>query len=237
MAKRSVKKGARKPKKKTAKPVKKVAKKGKKKPTKKKALKAPSKSSKKTRKKMAKKKVAKKTKKKVAKVKKTVAKAKKTSTKKKVVKRAPKRVVSKAKKVTKKVAKSHTKNNNKKRKSEKIAALLLAEREKILSELTHLEEMSLDKSQKEASGDLSGYSIHLADVASDNEEIEKVLRLRSILEEKIKWIDVALLKVKNGDFGICEECGEFIGIERLRVKPEAKYCIKCRAKLEAVGQY
>jgi len=127
------------------------------------------------------------------------------------------------------------KNDNKKNKN--IEAILLEERAKVVYELTRLEEISLDKSQREASGDLSGYSIHLADVASDSEEIEKVLKLRSYFEGKVKWIDDALLKVKNGAFGVCEECGEFIGVERLRARPEAKHCIKCRAKLEATGHY
>ena len=175
---------------------------------------------------------------------------------KKTIKTAPKKTVKiKAKKTTKKLAKpikrigikkeikspvknkiiSNGKNENKKNKE--IEALLLEERIKVVHELTRLEEISLDKSQREASGDLSGYSIHLADVASDNEEIEKVLKLRSYFEGKVKWIDDALLKVKNGAFGICEECGAFIGIERLRVRPEAKLCIKCKAKMEAVGQY
>jgi DnaK suppressor protein len=191
--------------------------------------------------------------------KKTIIKsAKKTVEKlvKKTIKTANKKTVKiKAKKTTKKLTKPITeirtkkenkspdkhkiiiseKNENKKNKG--IEALLHEERDKVVYELTRLEEISLDKSQREASGDLSGYSIHLADVASDNEEIEKVLKLRSYFEGKIKWIDDALLKVKNGAFGICEECGEFIGVERLRVRPEAKLCIKCKAKMEAVGQY
>jgi len=191
--------------------------------------------------------------------KKTIIKSAKKTVKKlvkKTIKTAHKKTVKiKAKKTTKKLTKpikeigikkeirSPDKNKtiitkkNENKKNKEIEALLLEERVKVVHELTRLEEISLDKSQREASGDLSGYSIHLADVASDSEEIEKVLKLRSYFEGKVKWIDDALLKVKNGVFGICEECGEFIGVERLRVRPEAKLCIKCKAKMEAVGQY
>ena len=191
--------------------------------------------------------------------KKTIIKSAKKTVKKsvkKTIKTAHKKTVKiKAKKTTKKLTKpikkigikkeirSPDKNKtivtekNENKKNKEIEALLLEERIKVVHELTRLEEISLDKSQREASGDLSGYSIHLADVASDNEEIEKVLKLRSHFEGKVKWIDDALLKVKNGAFGVCEECGAFIGVERLRVRPEAKLCIKCKAKMEAVGQY
>ena len=58
-----------------------------------------------------------------------------------------------------------------------------------------------------------------------------------MIEEKLKWIDTALEKVTNGAFGICEECGCFIGIERLMAKPESRYCITCRSLMESNGKY
>lgn len=42
----------------------------------------------------------------------------------------------------------------------------------------------------------------------------------------------ALGKIKKGTYGICEMCEEEVGIERLRVKPHAKYCIVCRPLVE-----
>ena len=41
-------------------------------------------------------------------------------------------------------------------------------------------------------------------------------------------IDIALAKIKEGTFGICEMCEECVGVLRLKVKPHAKYCIDCR---------
>jgi DnaK suppressor protein len=41
-------------------------------------------------------------------------------------------------------------------------------------------------------------------------------------------IEYALGKIENGTYGICEMCEEEISIQRLKIKPHAKYCIICR---------
>lgn len=45
-------------------------------------------------------------------------------------------------------------------------------------------------------------------------------------------IKVSLQKIKDGIFGICEMCDDEIDVERLKVKPHAKYCINCRELFE-----
>jgi DnaK suppressor protein len=42
----------------------------------------------------------------------------------------------------------------------------------------------------------------------------------------------ALDRIKDGSFGICEECGEVISHKRLLAKPEAINCITCAELLE-----
>lgn len=59
-----------------------------------------------------------------------------------------------------------------------------------------------------------------------DEEIEKRLKGRSGLY--LKKIDDALLRMQKGSFGECEECGEDISFERLRARPTATMCIKCK---------
>lgn|GEM_PF-1806662 len=44
----------------------------------------------------------------------------------------------------------------------------------------------------------------------------------------LKKIDESLLKIKNGTFGICEDCGAEIGFNRLKARPMAKLCIECK---------
>ena len=46
--------------------------------------------------------------------------------------------------------------------------------------------------------------------------------------QELKEIELALDKISNGNYGICDMCEEDIGIDRLKVKPFAKFCISCR---------
>ncbi|MBY0413415.1 MAG: TraR/DksA family transcriptional regulator [Bdellovibrionales bacterium] len=48
----------------------------------------------------------------------------------------------------------------------------------------------------------------------------------------LKKIDNALFKIKNGTFGICEECEGEIEINRLRARPVANQCIACKEEAE-----
>lgn len=50
--------------------------------------------------------------------------------------------------------------------------------------------------------------------------------------DDLEYIDIALEKIKNGNYGICEMCEEQISMQRLRAKPHARYCIDCREIIE-----
>ncbi len=65
---------------------------------------------------------------------------------------------------------------------------------------------------------------------STDSEIERTLSAK--LQQELKEIDYALFKISNKTYGICEMCEEPIGIARLKVKPQAKYCIVCREIVE-----
>jgi len=64
-----------------------------------------------------------------------------------------------------------------------------------------------------------------ASVSTDNMINEEIL---SAQQRELEEIDEALMKIENGTYGICEMCEEPIGMQRLKVKPFAKYCITCR---------
>lgn len=61
---------------------------------------------------------------------------------------------------------------------------------------------------------------------------EERLPIEYALELKLQDINAALEKIAKGTYGICEECGKEIDIRRLETKPEAKYCIECKKKLD-----
>lgn len=49
-------------------------------------------------------------------------------------------------------------------------------------------------------------------------------------ELKLKRIESALLRIENGSFGECLDCGEDIAIGRLEIMPEGIFCIHCASK-------
>jgi DnaK suppressor protein len=79
------------------------------------------------------------------------------------------------------------------------------------------------------SGEPSG---DIYDQASSERDRELELLLGDREREKLHTIDEALLKIKEGEYGICEECEEDIPLGRLKVVPFARYCVKCKADIE-----
>lgn len=74
--------------------------------------------------------------------------------------------------------------------------------------------------------------IHPAEVGSHSFEQEFTLGLVSRDGDKIKLIDIALEKIAEGSYGVCDECGARIPKGRLELLPESIFCVKCASKLE-----
>jgi len=72
----------------------------------------------------------------------------------------------------------------------------------------------------------------IIDQAGDERDRELSLLLSGRDKEKLHAINEALEKLKEGTYGICEECGDKIGPGRIKVMPLAQLCVACQAKLE-----
>ena len=110
--------------------------------------------------------------------------------------------------------------------------LLLKTREDLISEVDNITKDALNKSQREASGDLSGYSFHMADAATDNYDREFSLNLASDNQKIIYAIDEALVRIKDKTYGRCSKCNKDISRKRLRAVPYTTLCIDCQRKEE-----
>ena len=110
--------------------------------------------------------------------------------------------------------------------------LILKMKEHIVDEIKHISEDTLKKSQKDASGDISGYAYHMADIATDTYDIEFSLGLASDERKLLYEFDDALRKIEEGTFGICESCKNIISKTRLKAIPYARLCVKCQEKKE-----
>jgi DnaK suppressor protein len=110
--------------------------------------------------------------------------------------------------------------------------ILLDLKDDVLNQIREISEDALMKSQKDMSGDISGYTIHMADVATDSYERDFNLGLVSNERKIIFEIDDALKRIEDKKYGVCECCKKNIAIKRLKAIPYAKNCKKCQEKLE-----
>ncbi len=51
--------------------------------------------------------------------------------------------------------------------------------------------------------------------------------------DEISGIQAALSRVDSGTYGLCVDCGESIGFQRLQAYPSANRCLECQSKAEA----
>ena len=67
----------------------------------------------------------------------------------------------------------------------------------------------------------------LEEAADEVEEYITNLPIEHSLETRLKDIDSALERIEKGKYGKCEKCLKSIPKERLKVYPEARFCLKC----------
>jgi DnaK suppressor protein len=75
-----------------------------------------------------------------------------------------------------------------------------------------------DEGQGEAAGDAGRIS----------EDREMTFAVRGLLVERANRLAEALDRVRSGDYGVCEVCGEPIAPARLRAIPEVTTCVACQ---------
>jgi len=72
----------------------------------------------------------------------------------------------------------------------------------------------------------------LVDMSTDEILRTFEMRIRDREAKYLKKIEKALKKIEEGTYGICEKCGECIQYERLKLRPVAELCIKCKLEQE-----
>jgi DnaK suppressor protein len=70
------------------------------------------------------------------------------------------------------------------------------------------------------------------DRATQDLSQNNIFRIRSRESRLIRKIRESLRAIKDGTYGICEDCEEPISIERLKARPMTSYCIACKMRRE-----
>ncbi len=119
-----------------------------------------------------------------------------------------------------------------KRERKKFEKQLLELREKKREYIDMLRELAISRTQREASGDISAFTSHPADISTESDEREKVASLITRETEMLKELDAALERVADATYGKCDACGGDIPAARLQALPFATLCVKCQTEAE-----
>jgi DnaK suppressor protein len=113
----------------------------------------------------------------------------------------------------------------------KYEMLLLQKKKEMLEEMGIVGD-AYGPTPKEASGDLSSYSYHMADQGTDTMDREMAFMFASKSGRLLYHIDQALLRIKDGTYGTCQTCSKMISVARLEAVPHARLCIQCKSAEE-----
>jgi RNA polymerase-binding protein DksA len=117
----------------------------------------------------------------------------------------------------------------------KFRKLLLDLRDHLIDGVNFLATDNLKRSHRDASGELSGYSLHMADAGTDNFDREFALSLVSNEQEALYEIEEALKRLDQSTYGICDNCEKPILKARLEAVPFARLCVNCQSTIEKDG--
>ncbi|MBU0663350.1 MAG: TraR/DksA C4-type zinc finger protein [Proteobacteria bacterium] len=101
--------------------------------------------------------------------------------------------------------------------------LLLRQRREILVRLQGLESDWQALSERDIEREEEAQKADLASLFDQLEERER---------QELEDIELALTKMVNVTYGICEKCRKQLSLERLEVLPATRFCRKCEAEME-----
>jgi len=102
-----------------------------------------------------------------------------------------------------------------------IKQYLLRQQKEIEKNIKGVEKDDPAKSESLAESSEPGTDSYIADAHT------KIVVLGNQLKKANSSIKQALLKIRKGTYGKCEECGKQIEIGRLLAMPTAQYCVSC----------
>lgn len=115
---------------------------------------------------------------------------------------------------------------------ERYKEVLLSLRQECLEGMERISSNYLYNSPREAGGELSGYTQHMADMAADGYEVERNVKFIGKESDLLYEVEEALYRLEKGEFGRCEGCQGPIDPKRLKAVPYTRCCIECQIKRE-----
>ena len=120
------------------------------------------------------------------------------------------------------ILKKETKMTHREEIIQKIKQTLMSQRESLLKEA--------EETLSSLPGEINFPD--MGDQATAETDRNFMLRLRDRERMLLKKIEETIERIDSTDFGICEECGNEIGIKRLEARPVTTLCIDCKTRQE-----
>ena len=109
-------------------------------------------------------------------------------------------------------------------------------RDEIVEQLQNLKDQMMDSSTGQYVNENSPYSLHMAEQGTDAQEREKLYLWAQRETKFLGYLEDALVRIENGNYGICidslllKEGAHLIPKERLRAVPHTQHCVACKNK-------
>jgi DnaK suppressor protein len=119
-----------------------------------------------------------------------------------------------------------------KARDEELRKMLIELRDEILRKIAQEMGTKLDKDPRMTT--LSTLDIGDLSQLDFDENIDYTLLNMQI--ERLREVEDALDRLEEGTYGLCEECGAAVNLERLKILPFTTYCVQCQERREKMGQ-
>jgi RNA polymerase-binding protein DksA len=115
---------------------------------------------------------------------------------------------------------------------EKFRTALLDERTRLQAAIEYLHRETPGTLEDETEEVISAADNHLGDSAAGTLDREIDYTLEEHSEQVLGQIDAALVRIEDGTYGTCTNCGKPIPEDRLEARPWASLCIDCQRAAE-----
>jgi DnaK suppressor protein len=116
-------------------------------------------------------------------------------------------------------------------------------KEKLKRHLIRMREDIVAEAKAEIKKFKSGEKKQIVETVLDDGDLSFVdlsedisLKQLSTHRETLIKIDEALRKIHEGTYGLCEDCGDEVSVERLKIIPFATHCKECQEKKEMLDK-
>lgn len=103
---------------------------------------------------------------------------------------------------------------------------LQSQKQDLEQRIAQSDHLGLSQSMREQTGELSTNDNHPGDLGSEMFERGKDIALLENEERLLARVKDALEQMDQGDYGVCQECGQPISYERLEAVPYALFCVQ-----------